>query len=79
MVVNKIKNQVIMQRQHNYDLTVKWTGNKGTGTSNYKAFDRSHSIIVDKKTEILGSSAPTFLSDKTKHNSEDLLVASLSS
>jgi len=68
-----------MKGQHNYSLTVKWTGNKGTGTSNYKAFERSHSIILENKTEILCSSDPAFLGDKTKHNPEDLLVASLSS
>jgi len=68
-----------MQGQHNYSLTVKWTGNKGTGTSNYKAYDRSHAIIVGNKPDILGSSEPAFLGDKTKHNPEDLLVASLSS
>jgi len=68
-----------MKGQHNYSLTVKWTGNKGTGTSNYRAFERSHSISIDNKTEILGSSDLAFLGDKTKHNPEDLLVASLSS
>jgi len=66
-------------KEHNYKLTVIWTGNKGTGTSNYRAFERSHLIIIDNKTEILGSSDPAFLGDKTKHNPEDLLVASLSS
>lgn len=68
-----------MKGQHNYSLTVKWTGNQGTGTSGYNAFARSHSILVDNKSEILGSSDPTFLGDETKHNPEDLLVASLSS
>lgn len=66
-------------KEHNYKLTVKWTGNKGTGTSNYRAFERSHSIIIDGKNEILASSDPAFLGDKTKHSPEDLLVASLSS
>lgn len=68
-----------MKGQHNYNLTVKWTGNKGTGTSGYRDFERSHSIIIDHKTEILGSSDPAFLGDKTKHNPEELLVASISS
>ncbi|MEO6838647.1 MAG: OsmC family protein [Ginsengibacter sp.] len=68
-----------MHEQHNYNLTIKWTGNKGTGTSNYKAFDRSYSIFINNKTQILGSSDPAFLGDKTKHNPEELLVASLSS
>lgn len=68
-----------MKGQHNYNLTIKWTGNKGTGTSGYRDFERSHSVIVDNKTEILGSSDPAFLGDKTKHNPEELLVASISS
>jgi len=68
-----------MNGQHNYTLTVKWTGNTGTGTLGYKEFERSHSILVDNKVEILGSSDPAFRGDKTKHNPEDLLLASVSS
>ncbi len=68
-----------MSAQHNYSLTVKWTGNSGTGTSNYAAFERSHTIISDRKTDILGSSDPAFRGDKTKHNPEELLLASISS
>jgi organic hydroperoxide reductase OsmC/OhrA len=67
-----------MNRQHNYKLTVKWTGNTGTGTSGYKEFERSHSILVDNKVEILGSSDPAFRGDSKKHNPEELLVSSLS-
>jgi organic hydroperoxide reductase OsmC/OhrA len=69
----------MMNGQHNYSLAVKWTGNTGAGTSNYAAFERSHSIFVANKTEILGSSDPAFRGDKTKHNPEDLLLASISS
>jgi len=68
-----------MNEQHNYKLTVKWTGNNGTGTSNYKEFERSYLILVDNKVEIPGSSDPAFRGDKTKHTPEDLLVASVSS
>ena len=68
-----------MKGEHNYSLTVKWTGNTGTGTSNYKEFERSHSILVMNKTEILGSSDPAFRGEKTKHNPEDLLLAAISS
>jgi organic hydroperoxide reductase OsmC/OhrA len=67
-----------MNAQHNYKLTVKWTGNTGTGTSGYKDFERNHSILVENKVEILGSSDPAFRGDKTKHNPEDLLLASVS-
>jgi len=68
-----------MSGQHNYKLTVRWTGNTGTGTSGYKEFERSHSILVDNKVEILASADPAFRGDKTKHNPEDLLLASVSS
>lgn len=68
-----------MDKQHNYIISIRWTGNKGTGTSDYKAFERSYSIIIKNKIEIQGSSDPAFLGDKTKHNPEELLIASLSS
>ena len=67
-----------MQGQHHYQLTVAWTGNTGTGTSSYRGYERSHSIIIDGKTVIAGSSDPAFRGEKTKHNPEDLLIASLS-
>jgi organic hydroperoxide reductase OsmC/OhrA len=67
-----------MHSQHQYALTLQWTGNKGKGTSNYRAYDRSHTISVSNKAEILGSSDPAFRGDETKHNPEELLVASLS-
>ncbi len=68
-----------MSEQHNYKLTIKWTGNKGSGTSGYKEYERSHSILVNDKVEIVGSSDPAFRGDKTKHNPEELLIASISS
>ena len=67
-----------MHRQHHYKATVKWTGNKGTGTDNYRNYERSHKISIENKPDILGSTDPLFRGDKTKHNPEDLLVSSLS-
>jgi organic hydroperoxide reductase OsmC/OhrA len=67
-----------MNGQHHYAITLKWTGNTGTGTLNYRAYERSHAIMADNKAGISGSSDPAFRGDKTKHNPEDLLVASLS-
>lgn len=68
-----------MKKQHNYIATVKWTGNKGKGTSNYREFERSHIVSIDSKPDILCSSDSAFRGDKTKYNPEELLVASLSS
>lgn len=67
-----------MQGQHHYKATVQWTGNKGTGTDNYRNYERSHQIIIENKSDISGSSDLAFRGDKTKHNPEDLLVSSLS-
>jgi organic hydroperoxide reductase OsmC/OhrA len=66
-------------KKHHYSLTINWTGNKVEGTNGYKSYDRSHEIVVDGKEIIKGSSDPAFLGDKTKHNPEDLLLASISS
>lgn len=68
-----------MQHQHYYNATIKWTGNRGTGTDHYKNYDRSYEISIQSKTAIAGSSDPAFLGDKTKHNPEDLFLSALSS
>lgn len=68
-----------MTKNHLYNLTIKWTGNTGTGTKDYKSYERSHTISTLKKKDILASSDPAFRGDETRHNPENLLVASLSS
>lgn len=56
-----------------------WTGNKGEGTSTYRSYERGYTISINGKTDINGSSDPAFRGDPSKHNPEELLVASLSS
>ena len=68
-----------MSKEHYYKTTVKWTGNKGTGTSNYRDYERSHMISVENKPIIEGSSDPAFRGDKTKYNPEEMFLSSLSS
>ncbi len=68
-----------MNGQHNYQLSLKWNGNRGTGTSGYRAYDRTYTIQIEHKIDLEGSADPSFRGDKTKHNPEDLLVAALSS
>jgi organic hydroperoxide reductase OsmC/OhrA len=67
-----------MARQHAYAVTVTWTGNTGTGTAGYRAYERSHEISAAGKSMIAGSSDPSFRGDQTRWNPEELLVASLS-
>ena len=34
----------MMSKTHRYQTTTTWTGNLGTGTSQYKAYSRNHEI-----------------------------------
>lgn len=68
-----------MSKEHHYKTTIQWTGNKGTGTSGYRDYERSHIISVDHKINIEGSSDPSFRGDKTKYNPEEMFLSSLSS
>lgn len=68
-----------MPKDHLYKTTVTWTGNKGSGTMDYRSYDRDYLISVNGKADISGSSDSAFLGDKSKHNPEDLLLASISS
>lgn len=68
-----------MPHTHHYQATTRWTGNRGTGTSAYTAYDRGYEMAIPGKAAILGSSDPAFRGDKTKHNPEEFLVMSLSS
>ncbi|MDC8106920.1 OsmC family protein [Chryseobacterium sp. B21-037] len=68
-----------MNKEHHYSTSIEWTGNKGTGTSGYRNYDRSYTISIENKITIDGSSDPAFRGDKTKHNPEELFLASLSS
>lgn len=63
---------------HHYTATIEWTGNKGTGTSSYRDYDRDHVIRIDGKPDILGSADPGYLGNAAAHNPEDMLVAALS-
>jgi organic hydroperoxide reductase OsmC/OhrA len=67
-----------MHKQHNYQVAVNWSGNMGTGTADYKGYERSHTIAGEGKAVIEGTSDPAFRGDKSKYNPEEFLVASLS-
>jgi len=64
---------------HTYKLTTLWTGNTGDGTLNYRSYERSLKVSVADKAEILCTSDTAYNSDRTKHNPEELLLASISS
>ncbi len=68
-----------MKGQHSYSLTVRWTGNNGQGTNDYRSYERSHTVLVDGKPDILCSSDPAFRGDKNRHNPEELFLTSIAS
>jgi organic hydroperoxide reductase OsmC/OhrA len=65
-------------RAHRYEATVVWTGNRGEGTTSYRAYARDHEVTADGRPAIAGSSDPVFRGDPERWNPEQLLVASLS-
>lgn len=66
-------------KEHHYRATIDWIGNQGTGTDHYANYERSHTIQIEGKPLLAGSSDPAFRGDTTKHNPEDLFISSLSS
>jgi len=68
-----------MGREHQYSVTIRWTGNTGTGTSGYRNYERAHEISAEGKQVIAASSDPVFRGDATRWNPEELQVAALSS
>lgn len=68
------------KREHQYRITTTWTGNLGSGTSDYHAYSRNHEIkILGKSAPLLASSDTAFRGDPARYTPEDLLVAALSS
>lgn len=67
-----------MAHEHRYPVDVVWTGNRGEGTRTYQGYGRDHEIRVAGRPAIAGSSDAAFRGDGSKHNPEDMLVASLS-
>ena len=68
-----------MAKEHQYKTNLVWTGNKGSGTMDYRSYDRDFVVSIEHKQQILGSSDSAFMGDKTKYNPEDLLLSSISS
>lgn len=66
-----------MAATHRCEMTVRWTGDTGSGTSGYRGYRRDHEVHGNGKAAILGSSGPAFRGDPARWNPEELLVAAL--
>jgi organic hydroperoxide reductase OsmC/OhrA len=67
-----------MWGEHRYSVRTTWTGDRGTGTSGYRDYDRAVSMRIEGKPELLASSDKPFRGDPSRWNPEDLLLAALS-
>ena len=67
-----------MPRTHQYQTTVTWTGNRGSGTSGYKAYGRDHDVAAAGCPPLAGSADRAFHGDRGRWNPELLLTAALS-
>lgn len=62
---------------HEYTATIRWTGNRGGGTSGYRDYDRDHEVEAPAKRPIAGSSDPAYRGDPARWNPEELLVSAV--
>lgn len=67
-----------MAEQHDFVSRVTWTGNRGQGTSAYRAYDRTWDIATPGKPATRCSNDPRLGGDPALPNPEDLLLSSLS-
>jgi len=66
-----------MNLEHHYATNIEWVGNRGTGTSGYKAYGRETVITASGKESIDGSSDRVFHGNPDRWNPEELLLAAL--
>lgn len=62
---------------HHYDIELEWQGNRGSGTSGYRDYGRTHEVRAADKPPIAASSDPVFRGEAERWNPEELLVAAL--
>ncbi|TBN56349.1 OsmC family peroxiredoxin [Glaciihabitans arcticus] len=67
-----------MQLDHHFAVAVEWAGNRGTGTSDYRAYGRETTVSAAGKLSIDGSAARVFHGNADRWNPEELLIAALS-
>ena len=67
-----------MKHEHHFAVDTRWTGDRGTGTSDYRSYGRDLEVTAVGKAPIAGSSARVFHGDAERWNPEELLIAALS-
>ena len=68
---------VMSGQTHHYHVEIEWQGNRGSGTSAYTAYGRTHEVRAPGKVSIVASSDPAFRGEPDRWNPEEMLVATL--
>jgi organic hydroperoxide reductase OsmC/OhrA len=68
---------VCVPAHSSYSVTVRWSGNRGQGTSDYRGYSRDNEVSGPGKPVLLGTSDPAYRGDPARWNPEELLVAAL--
>jgi len=63
--------------EHDYTARILWTGNRGTGTRDYRGYGRTWNVETPGKPVIRCSNDPLLGGDPGLHNPEDMLIAAL--
>jgi organic hydroperoxide reductase OsmC/OhrA len=66
-----------MSSEHSYRVRAEWTGDRGAGTTGHRDYDRSVTLRIDGKPDLLASADTPFRGDPAKWDPEDLLLAAL--
>jgi len=66
-----------MHFEHRYALSLEWTGDRGSGTSDHRAYGRDHVVRIAGKPDLLGSADRPFRGDVDRWNPEDALLSAL--
>jgi organic hydroperoxide reductase OsmC/OhrA len=64
--------------EHHYTLTVEWTGNAGSGTTDYRSYRRDNEVRHEQAGTLAGSADRAFRGDPSRWNPEQLLLAAAS-
>jgi organic hydroperoxide reductase OsmC/OhrA len=67
-------------KEYQFQTKVEWTGNTGSGTFDARSYDRSHTISVPNKKQIIEASSSSFFrGDESKLNPQELFLSAISS
>ena len=68
-----------MVHEHHYQVTTKWLVDNNDGNQDIKTYDRTHSVSIDGKPELLLTTDNAAVGDKSKLNIKYILVTAISS